>query len=161
MWYDSAVLKVALIHPEIPFNTGNVGRTCAAAGAQLHLVAPLGFSLSERRLKRAGMDYWEKLSPTVHESLDSFLSFIKDDEAAVLAFSADGARTHWEAPYAGDSWLVFGSESRGLPEPLRARWRDRLYRVPMAAGARSLNLSSAAAVVVYEALRREQGPTRA
>ncbi|MBI3566071.1 MAG: tRNA (cytidine(34)-2'-O)-methyltransferase [Elusimicrobia bacterium] len=154
-------MKVALIHPEIPFNAGNVGRTCAAAGAELHLVAPLGFSLSERRLKRAGMDYWEKLAPKVHGSLDSFLSFIKDEEAAVLAFSAEGPRAHWDAPYAGDSWLVFGSESRGLPETLRARWRERLYRVPMVAGARSLNLSSVAAVVLYEALRRDHGPTRA
>ncbi len=151
------MLKVVLVHPEIPFNTGNVGRTCAAAGAQLHLVAPLGFSLSERRLKRAGMDYWERLAPVVHESLDAFCSFIKEDEG-VLAFSAEGTRTHWQAPYRGDSWLVFGGESRGLPEPLRARWRERLYRVPMVAGARSLNLSTAAAVVVYEA-RRALGAT--
>jgi len=146
------MLKVALVHPEIPFNTGNVGRTCAAAGAELHLVAPLGFSLSERRLRRAGLDYWETLAPKVHESLDAFLSFIKED-ADVLAFSAEGERTHWEAPYRADSWLVFGSESRGLPPELRARWRERLFRVPMVDGARSLNLSTAAAVALYEARR--------
>jgi tRNA (cytidine/uridine-2'-O-)-methyltransferase len=147
------MLKVALIHPEIPFNTGNVGRTCAAAGAQLHLVAPLGFSLSERRVKRAGMDYWEKLAPTVHESLEAFLSYIKEDEQLLLAFSAEGTRTYWDAPYRADSWLVFGAESRGLSPELRARWRERLYRVPMVAGARSLNLSTAAAVALYEAKR--------
>jgi tRNA (cytidine/uridine-2'-O-)-methyltransferase len=141
-----------LVHPEIPWNTGNVGRTCAAAGAELHLVAPLGFSLSERRLRRAGLDYWERLAPVVHASLAAFLSALPAD-ASVLAFSAEAERAHWDAPYRADSWLVFGSESRGLPAELRARWRDRLHRVPMREGERSLNLSSAAAVVVYEAIR--------
>ena len=146
------MLKIALIHPEIPFNTGNIGRTCAATGAQLHLVAPLGFSLSERRIRRAGMDYWERLAPTLHESLEDFLSYIGADEK-LLAFSAEGALTHYQAPYGSDSWLVFGSESAGLPVELRRRWRERLYRIPMVPGARSLNLSTAAAVVLYEALR--------
>jgi tRNA (cytidine/uridine-2'-O-)-methyltransferase len=149
------MLKVVLIHPEIPGNTGNVGRTCAATGTQLHLVSPLGFSLSERHLKRAGMDYREKLAPVVHESLGSFLEKLPAD-ADVLAFSTEGARTHWEAPFVGDSWLVFGGESNGLPQELRARWKDRLYRVPMAPGTRSLNLASAAAVVIYEATRPRQ-----
>ncbi len=146
-------LKVALIEPEIPWNTGNVGRTCAAAGAELHLVGRLGFSLSERRLKRAGMDYWERLAPVRHETVDAFLHIVPPD-APLFGFSAEGEKTFWEAPYAGDAWLVFGSESRGLPPELRARLKDRLYRIPMAPGARSLNLSTAAAVVVYEALRR-------
>lgn len=145
-------LKVVLIEPEIPWNTGNVGRTCAAAGAELHLVGRLGFTLSERRLKRAGLDYWERLAPTRHETIDSFLHIVPP-QAPLLGFSAEGARTHWEAPYAADAWLVFGSESKGLPPELRARLRDRLYRVPMTEGARSLNLSTAAAVVLYEALR--------
>jgi tRNA (cytidine/uridine-2'-O-)-methyltransferase len=153
------VLKVALVRPEIPFNTGNIGRTCAAAGAQLHLIAPLGFSLSERRLKRAGLDYWEKLAPVVHDSLEAFLAALPLD-ADILAFSAEGARTHWDAPYGADSWLIFGCESAGLPPELRERWRDRLFRVPMVPGARSLNLSTAAGVVLYEALR-SHGPTRA
>lgn len=152
------MLKVVLVHPEIPFNTGNVGRTCAAAGAELHLVAPLGFSLSERRLKRAGLDYWERLKPVVHDSLASFIKELPAD-ADVLAFSSEGPLTHWEARYGPDSWLVFGCESAGLPAELRERWRARLYRIPMAAGERSLNLSSAAAIVVYEALRTH-GPTR-
>lgn len=153
------MLKVVLVRPEIPFNTGNAGRTCAAAGAQLHLVAPLGFSLSERRLKRAGLDYWEKLAPVVHDSLEAFLAALPLD-ADILAFSAEGARTHWDAPYGADSWLIFGCESAGLPPELRERWRDRLFRVPMVPGARSLNLSTAAGVVLYEALRTH-GPTRA
>lgn len=146
------MLKVVLMHPEIPWNTGNAGRTCVAAGAELHLVAPLGFVLSERRLRRAGLDYWESLAPVVHESLDAFLAALPA-RAHVLAFGADGGRTHWEADYRPDSWLVFGSESRGLPPSLRERWRDRLCRIPMAPGARSLNLSTAVAVTLYEGLR--------
>jgi tRNA (cytidine/uridine-2'-O-)-methyltransferase len=145
------MLKVVLVRPEIPWNTGNVGRTCAAAGAQLHLVGPFGFSLSERRVRRAGMDYWESLAPVVHESVESFLAALPAG-ADVLAFSAEGARTHWEAAYGADSWLVFGGESTGLPPELRVRWAASLHRIPMAAGARSLNLSTAAAVVLYEAL---------
>ena len=146
------MLKVVLVRPEIPWNTGNVGRTCAAVGAELHLIGPLGFSLSERRLRRAGLDYWESLSPRVHDGLDEFLKFLPDG-ADVLAFSAEGERTHWEAAYREDSWLVFGGESRGLPPELRERWRARLHRVPMVPGARSLNLSTTAAVVLYEARR--------
>ena len=146
------MIKVALIHPEIPFNTGNIGRTCVAVKAQLHLVAPLGFSLSERRVRRAGMDYWESLDLKIHHSLDDFLSCIKNGEQP-LAFSAEGARTHYEAPYHPDAWLIFGSESCGLPAVLRERWRDNLFRVPMVPGARSLNLSTAAAVVLYAASR--------
>ena len=151
------MLKVVLIRPEIPWNTGNVGRTCAAAGAELHLVGPLGFSLSERRLRRAGLDYWESLAPVAYDSLDAFFQKLPAD-ADVLAFSAEGPRTHWEARYGSDSWLVFGGESAGLPPELRARWHDRLHRVPMVEGARSLNLSTAAAVVLYEALGRRSQP---
>lgn len=146
------MLNVVLVQPEIPWNTGNVGRTCCAAGARLHLVAPLGFSLSERRLRRAGLDYWERLAPTVHDSLDAFLSALPA-EADVHAFSAEAARMHWDADYRADSWLMFGSESSGLPAALRERWRARLLRVPMADGARSLNLSTAVAVALYEARR--------
>lgn len=145
-------LRVVLIEPEIPWNTGNIGRTCEAAGAQLHLVGRLGFSLSERRIRRAGMDYWERLRPVHHESLDAFLNMLPPQET-VLGFSAEGRSTHWEAPYAPEAWLLFGSESRGLPPALRERLKDRLYRVPMKEGSRSLNLSTAAAVVLFEALR--------
>lgn len=145
-------LKVVLIEPEIPWNTGNIGRSCDAAGAQLHLVGRLGFSLSERRLKRAGMDYWERLAPVRHETIDSFLHIVPASEP-LLAFSAEGGKSFWDAPYAPDAWLVFGSESRGLPPELRERLKDRLYRIPMREGERSLNLSTAAAVVLFEALR--------
>lgn len=151
------MLKVALIRPEIPGNTGNIGRTCSAVGAELHLVGPLGFELTGARLRRAGLDYWERLSPRVYGSLDEFLAVLPT-EPPLLAFSAEGGSTHWEAPYGEDSWLVFGCESGGLPVELRRRWRDRLYRVPMLAGTRSLNLSAVAAVVLYEAWRVLGGP---
>jgi tRNA (cytidine/uridine-2'-O-)-methyltransferase len=124
------MIKVVLIRPEIPGNTGNVGRTCAATGSELHLVGPLGFSLSEKHLKRAGLDYWEKLSPRVYVSLDEFLAKLPED-ADVLAFSAEGASTHWEAAYGADSWLVFGGESSGFTGcrwrlgPARSTWHRR------------------------------------
>lgn len=146
-------LNVVLIAPEIPWNAGNVARSCDAAGARLHLVAPLGFSLSERRVKRAGMDYWERLKPTVHEGLDAFLYIVPAGEP-LLGFSAEGEAAHWDAPFAKDCWLLFGSESTGLPQALRQRLRGSLYRIPMVPPARSLNVSSAAAVVLFEALRR-------
>ena len=148
----SMSLKVVLIEPEIPWNTGNIGRSCDAAGAELHLVGRLGFSLSERRLKRAGLDYWERLKPVHHESLESFLHIVPPG-APLLGFSAEGERTHWDAPYAPDAWLLFGSESRGLPPELRKRLGASLFRIPMKAPARSLNLSTAAAVVLFEAAR--------
>src|SRR4051812_40332293 len=154
------MLKVVLIRPEIPGNTGNVGRSCAAAGAELHLVGPMGFTISERRLKRAGLDYWEKLAPKIYASVGEFLEGLRK-EADVFAFSAEGSRVHYDAPFGADSWLIFGGESSGLPPELRALWKERTYRVPMAPGTRSLNLASAAAVVIYEASRprRDQGPT--
>lgn len=149
-------MRVVLIEPEIPWNTGNVGRTCLAAGAELHLVGRLGFSLSERRLKRAGLDYWEKLTVVRHETVEDFLA--ASAGGSVLAFSAEGEKPHWDAPYATDSWLVFGSESSGLPAALRERWRERTYRIPMEPAARSLNLSTAAAVVLFEAKRTLRKP---
>lgn len=155
------MLKVVLIEPEIAGNTGNVGRTCAATGSELHLVGPMGFTISERRLKRAGLDYWDKLAPQIYASTAEFLERLPKD-ADLFAFSAEGPRVHYDARFGADSWLVFGGESSGLPAELRALWRERMYRVPMAPGTRSLNLASAAAVVIYEASRprRDQGPTR-
>ena len=155
------MLKVVLIEPEIAGNTGNVGRTCAATGSELHLVGPMGFTISERRLKRAGLDYWDKLAPKIYASIEEFLAFLPKD-ADVFAFSAEGPHVHYDASFGKDSWLIFGGESSGLPPDLRALWKERMYRVPMAPGTRSLNLASAAAVVIYEASRprRDEGPTR-
>ena len=149
------MLKVVLIEPEIAGNTGNVGRTCAATGSELHLVGRMGFTISERKLKRAGLDYWEKLAPKIHSTIADFLQHLPKD-ADVFAFSAEGPKVHWDAKFGADAWLIFGCESSGLPPELRALWKERTYRVPMAPGTRSLNLASAAAVVIFEAARQQR-----
>jgi tRNA (cytidine/uridine-2'-O-)-methyltransferase len=151
-------LSVVLVEPEIPWNTGNIGRTCDAAGACLHLVGKLGFSLSERRLKRAGLDYWDRLAPKRHEDFAAFESSLPED-AGLLFFTAGGKKSFWDAPFSPDSYLVFGKESDGLPKALLERHAQRLYRIPMAGPARSLNLSTAVGVALYEALRRTGGLT--
>ncbi len=146
-------LHVALVAPEIPWNTGNVGRTCDATGSHLHLVRPLGFSLDERRLRRAGLDYWQRLAPDVWPSLDAFEEALPT-LGQPLFFSAEGERSLWETDLTIPRMLVFGSESAGLPGPLRAAYPDQLVKIPMTGPARSLNLSTAAAVAIYEALRQ-------
>jgi len=147
-------LHVVLVHPEIPANTGNVGRSCLAAGAQLHLVEPLGFSLAARPVRRAGLDYWPRVAPRVWPDWEVF-------EAALpalgdpLFFSADAERTLWDVPCAPRTVLVFGRESTGLPAALRERHRSRLVGFPMADPAlRSLNLASTVTAALYEVLRR-------
>ena len=143
-----------LFQPEIPWNTGNAGRTCVAAGASLHLIAPLGFSLSERRLKRAGLDYWPRLAPTVHEDFDAFFKTLPPG-ARLLGFTAQAESEFWHAEYGGETYLLFGRESAGLPPEVLARCHGTL-RIPMREGERSLNLSTAVAVALYEGLRQAQ-----
>lgn len=146
-------LHVVLLEPEIPWNTGNIGRSCLAAGASLHLVGRLGFSLSERRLRRAGLDYWPRLGPSLHEDWGAFQACLPPG-AALLGFSARAPRDYWEAPFGSQSYLVFGRESGGLPSSLRRNLEDRLFRIPARPEARSLNLSTAVGIVLYEALRQ-------
>jgi tRNA (cytidine/uridine-2'-O-)-methyltransferase len=147
-------LHVALVTPEIPWNTGNVGRTCLAAGAQLHLIEPLGFSLAARPVRRAGLDYWPRVAPRTWPDWDAFETALPA-LGEPLFFSADAERTLWEAPSFARTVLVFGRESVGLPHELRSRWRDRLVGFPMAdPELRSLNVSTCAALAVYEVLRR-------
>ncbi len=146
-------LNVALFEPEIPWNTGNIGRTCVAAGASLHLIGKLGFTLSERRIKRAGMDYWPKLKLHQHSDFVAFENFIPHGSSLIF-FSAEAKQSFWDAPFMPDSYLIFGKESEGLPKSLLNRHKDRIYRIPMEDGTRSLNLSTSAAVALYEALRR-------
>jgi tRNA (cytidine/uridine-2'-O-)-methyltransferase len=150
-------VHVVLVEPEIHWNTGNVGRTCLALGARLHLVEPLGFSLDEREVRRAGLDYWERVRPTVWPGLDAL-------EAALpglgepFFLSAEADRSYWDVRYPRPVTLLFGSESRGLAPTTRARHRDRLLRLPMdRSGVRSLNLSTAVAVTLYELFRQEAG----
>jgi tRNA (cytidine/uridine-2'-O-)-methyltransferase len=146
-------LHVVLVAPEIHWNTGNAGRTCLAAGAQLHLVRPLGFSLADRQLRRAGLDYWERVSPIVWDDWAACERALEGREPYLLA--PDGLRSFWDVPFRPPVVLVFGRESSGLPQRLRERYPERLLRIPMAEGApRSLNLSSAVAVATYEALRQ-------
>ena len=143
---------IVLVNPEIPQNTGNIARTCAATGAVLHLVEPLGFSLSDKYLKRAGLDYWHLMTYRRYPSLEDFL---RQHEGATMHFASTKApRGHHEATYRDGDFLVFGCETRGLPENLLERVYDRCVRIPMRPEARSLNLSNSVAIVLYEALRQ-------
>jgi tRNA (cytidine/uridine-2'-O-)-methyltransferase len=152
----AAALHVALIHPEIPWNTGNAGRTCLAAGARLHLVRPLGFSLAERQVRRAGLDYWPRVAPRVWGSWTAFEAALPELGEPYF-FSGEAERELWEVRFLEPAVLVFGGESCGLPVDLRRRFRHRLVRIPMAdRELRSLNLSTAVAVAVYEVLRQRR-----
>lgn len=147
---------VALVHPEIAWNTGNAGRTCLAAGAQLHLVRPLGFSLDEREVRRAGLDYWPRVQPVVWQDWASFEAAIPD-LGEPFFFSAEAPRELWDVVFPSQAVLIFGRESGGLPEEIRARFHDRLICIPMAdTNMRSLNVSTAVAVALYEVLRQHR-----
>jgi tRNA (cytidine/uridine-2'-O-)-methyltransferase len=149
-------VQVVLVHPEIAWNTGNVGRTCVATGAQLHIVRPIGFSLDEASVRRAGLDYWEHVKPVVWPSWEALEPRL-DELGEPHFFSAEAEREIWDVTFSRRVALVFGRESVGLPDELRQRHRDRLVRIPMAAGpVRSLNLSSSVAVALYEILRQHR-----
>lgn len=150
-------LEVVLVAPEIPPNTGNVARLCACTGSRLHLVAPLGFSLTDKDLRRAGLDYWSHVHVRTwgsFEELEAARDLGGAGRGAVHLFSSAGVRTHVEARFRPGDLLVFGRESRGLPPELLERYSDRTVRLPMLDGRRSLNLASSAAIGVYEALRQ-------
>ena len=147
------MLNVVLVHPEIPPNTGNVIRLCANAGARLHLIEPLGFPLDDARMRRAGLDYHEFAQMSVHAGWPQFLA--SQNPARMFGLSTHGSRRPDQVRFAADDWLVFGNESGGLPAPVRAHFADdALLRLPMRPGNRSLNLSNAVAIVVYEAWRQ-------
>lgn len=145
-------LNIVLVEPEIPQNTGNIARTCAATGSKLHLVKPLGFSVDDKYLKRAGLDYWHLVDITYYESLDEFMEKTKDQRRYFL--STKGKKNHSEMEYLDGSYLIFGKETKGLPPEIIMNNIETTLRVPMIEGARSLNLSNSVAVVVYEALRQ-------
>lgn len=150
-------LHIVLLAPEIPWNTGNIGRTCLAAGACLHLVRPLGFSLDERRVRRAGLDYWDSVEPRLWDSWSGLEEQLPSLGQPTF-FSAEGTAI-WGMDLGSPAVLVFGSETSGLPPEIRRRYRARLAAIPMARGpVRSLNLSNAVAVAVFEALRRKWNP---
>ena len=145
-------LNIALIEPEIPQNTGNIARTCAATGAVLHLVKPLGFSIDDRYLKRAGLDYWHLLGVQYYEGLDDF--FEKNGKVSMYLASTKAAKTYCDVNYKDGDWLFFGKETKGLPEDFIQENLDRAVRIPMISEARSLNLSNSVAIMLYEALRQ-------
>ena len=149
-------LHVVLVQPQIHWNTGNAGRSCLAAGAQLHLVRPLGFSLHDRRVKRAGLDYWPRVLPRVWPDWDSIETELPKLGEPFL-FSAEASRDLWSVAFPEHTVLIFGSEGYGLPRALRERYAERLVVLPMSdSGLRSLNLSSAVGIALYEVLRQRQ-----
>ena|ERR1035437_4193844 len=151
-------MDIVLYEPDIPGNTGNVGRTCVATGSTLHLVGKLGFSLDDAHVKRSGLDYWEKVSILRHRDWEAFLKELSPD-AALFFFSKTAKRDFWEATFQPESYLIFGCETSGLPKPFHQRYERQFYRIPMAPDSvRSLNLSTSVGVVLYEALRQTGVP---
>lgn len=146
-----ADVNIVLHEPEIPQNTGNIARTCAATGAALHLIRPLGFEITDRNLKRAGLDYWDKLEIYYYDSLEEF--FEKNPGANYYCFTTKAPRVYTDADYSYPCYLIFGKETKGLPEDFLKEHLDRCVRLPMRDHLRSLNLSNTVAVAVYEALR--------
>lgn len=146
------MINVVLVEPEIPQNTGNIARSCACTDAALHLVKPLGFEIDDKKLKRAGLDYWHFLDITYYDSLDDFMEKHKDDTLFYL--TTKGEHCYSEMQYPDNSYLLFGKETKGLPEELLKKNPERCMRIPMRPGARSLNLSNSVAIVLYEAMRQ-------
>ncbi|MCP4746753.1 MAG: tRNA (cytidine(34)-2'-O)-methyltransferase [Desulfobacteraceae bacterium] len=144
---------VVLIAPEVHWNTGNIGRTCLGVGAELHLVRPLGFSLDDRHVKRAGLDYWSKVKLSVWDHQDHFFSTLDPKPEEIALFSKNGTIPHWSMPCSKRMFLIFGSETKGLPESLLKRYQDRLYCIPISSSIRCLNLSTCAGIALYESLR--------
>lgn len=149
-------LNIVLVEPQIPQNTGNISRTCAVTGAKLHLVRPLGFEVSDKHLKRAGLDHWDKLDITYYDGLDDF--FRRNSGGHFFYFTTKGLNVHSDAEYPDNSYLIFGREDKGLPESLLHDNPDNRLRIPMRNELRSLNLSNSVAIAVYEVLRQWDYP---
>lgn len=149
-----AKLNIVLYEPEIPANTGNIGRTCVATGTKLHLIEPLGFSLSEKALKRAGMDYWSQLEVERYVNYEDFLQ--RNPGAKIYMATTKAKKIYSEASYEPDCYIMFGKESAGIPEEILIEHPEECVRIPMIGETRSLNLSNSVAIVLYEALRQNQ-----
>ena len=150
------MLNIVLVEPEIPQNCGNIARTCAATGCRLHLVRPLGFDISEKAVKRAGLDYWNLVEVLDYENLDDF--FTKNEVKRMWCLSTKAPRCYTEADFRDGDYLFFGKETKGLPEDFLEANRESCVRIPMRSEARSLNLSNSVAITVYEALRQLEYP---
>ncbi len=146
------MINIVLVEPEIPQNTGNIARTCAATGSKLHIVKPMGFEIDDRKLKRAGLDYWHLLGIRYYENLDEFFKLNKDGRFFYSTTKAQN--TYADAEFKDGDYILFGKETKGLPEELLYKNPERCIRIPMISEARSLNLSNAVAIVTYEALRQ-------
>mgnify|MGYP000024412928 CR=1 FL=1 len=147
-----AELNIVLHEPEMPANTGNIGRTCVAAGARLHLIEPLGFKLNEKMLKRAGLDYWDKLDVTVYDDYADFLE--KNPGAKIYMATTKAQKTYCDVSYEDDCYIMFGKESAGIPEEILRDNQETCVRIPMLGETRSLNLSNSVAIILYEAFRQ-------
>lgn len=150
------MLNIVLVEPEIPQNTGNIARTCAATGSRLHLIRPLGFDISDRQVKRAGLDYWHLVDVRVYDNLDDF--FAKNEVSQMWLLSTKAPRCYTEADFSDECYLFFGPETRGLPESFLYAHEDACLKIPMISEARSLNLSNSVAITVYEALHQLDFP---
>ncbi|MGN1002597.1 MAG: tRNA (cytidine(34)-2'-O)-methyltransferase [Oscillospiraceae bacterium] len=150
------MIDIILVEPEIPMNTGNIARTCACTGARLHLIRPLGFDISDKAVKRAGLDYWPLVDLSVYDSVEEF--FARNGDENLYLATTKAPRDYAQADMTGDVKLMFGKETAGLPAALREKYRDRCIRIPMREGVRSLNLANSAAILCYEALRQQGFP---
>lgn len=146
------MLNIVLHEPEMPANTGNIGRTCVAAGARLHLIEPMGFRINEKSVKRAGLDYWDKLDVTIYDDYNDFLE--KNPGAKIYMATTKAHQTYTEVNYEDDCYIMFGKESAGIPEEILVEHEKECIRIPMIGDIRSLNLSNSVAIVLYEALRQ-------
>lgn len=146
------MINIVLHEPEIPGNTGNIGRTCVATGVKLHLIEPLGFQIDEKHLKRAGMDYWDKLDVTIYDDFNDFLA--KNPGARIYMATTKSKQKYTDVNYEEDCFIMFGKESGGIPEEILLDYKDTAVRIPMYPEIRSLNLSNSVAIVLYEALRQ-------
>lgn len=147
-------INIVLLEPEIPQNTGNIARTCAATGSALHLIEPMGFTVTDAKLKRAGLDYWNKLDITYYKNIDDF--YEKTAGGSYFYFSTKAPRCYTDIEYPDECYLIFGKESRGIPEEILKKNLDKCVRIPMLENLRSLNLSNSAAIAVYEVLRQRR-----
>ena len=152
------ILHIVMVEPEIPQNTGNIARTCAILGAKLHLVHPLGFQISDKAVKRSGLDYWDKLEIEEHDSLDSFLEKYKPEENNMFFATTKGKHIYSDVDYSNmnEVFILFGKETKGLPEDLLKKYLDKTIRIPMRETLRSLNLSNSVAIIAYE-VERQRG----
>ena len=150
-----AKLNVVLFEPEIPQNTGNIGRTCVATGSRLHLIEPLGFQINEKQLRRAGMDYWNDLDVTVYVDFEDFLAKNPECQGKLYMATTKAKHVYTDVAFEEDAYIMFGKESAGIPEEILVEHEENCVRIPMLENIRSLNLSNSVAVVLYEALRQQ------